>query len=204
MDKTKNNIILSEVCFPPLFFYVYRNNASPELNESALLNSIPMHSSSEVSFEYLETRMEGTSWLCKGSEWDYINIHLKHYYEYHYLLNFGTDHQGTLKCEKQDTCYVYDLATGKWQVSHHSTTPLYTFNYKATSPSTIQWTHYAGKKPSAIDSTKTISKITNQSLYVDFMGKYFTKEQFLNCFTLKGASKNWVAVIDLSETKQEI
>jgi len=176
MDKTKKNIMESKVCYPPLFFYVYGNSSSPELNESELLNSISTPSSSEASFEYLETRMEGTSWFCKGSEWDYINIHLKHYYEYIYLLKFGTDHQGTLKCEKQDTCYVCDLTTGKWQVSHHSTIPLYTFNYKVTSPSTIQLTHYAGKKLSATDSIKTISKITNQSLYIDFIGKYFTKE----------------------------
>lgn len=166
----------SKVCFSPLFFYVYGNNASTELNESELLNSSSTHSSAEAAFEYLEKRMEGSSWLCKGSEWVYINTHLKHYYEYHYLLNFGTDHQGTLKCEKQDTCFVYDLTTGKWQVSHHSTSPLYAFNYEATSPSTIEWTHYAGKKPSATDSTKTISKITDHSLYVDFIGKYFTKE----------------------------
>jgi len=176
MDKTKKNIMESEVCFPPLFFYVYGNSSSPELNESELLNSISTPSSSEASFEYLEKRMEGTSWLCKGSEWDYINIHLKHYYEYSYLLKFGTDHRGTLKCEKQDTCYVCDLTTGKWQVSHHSASPLYTFNYEATSPSIIQWTHYTWKNPSASDSIKTISKITDHSLYVDFIGKYFTKE----------------------------
>ena len=175
MDKTKKNIMESEVCFPPLFFYVYGNSSSPELNESELLNSISTPSSSEASFEYLEKRMEGTSWLCKGSEWDYVNPHRKHYYEYCYRLNFGTDGTGTIRYEKQDTRYVYNLTLEKWHVTHHSTCPLYTFNYVAASSSTLKLIHCTWETSSVTDSIKTISKVTDHSLYVDFIGKYFKK-----------------------------
>lgn len=175
MKKNKNSITPISLCFPPLFFYVYGNNPSTDVNESESLDSISACLLSTKASESLEAKIRGTSWLCKGSKWDYVNPHRKHYYEYCYRLNFGTDGTGTIRYEKQDTRYVYNLTLEKWHVTHHSTCPLYTFNYVAASSSTLKLIHCTWETSSVTDSIKTISKVTDHSLYVDFIGKYFKK-----------------------------
>jgi hypothetical protein len=178
MKKDKKMGVPGKTCFPPLFFYVYGNSSSAAFNESELLDLNSACFLPTKASKSLEAKMRGTSWFSKGSKWDYVNPHKKHYYEYCYLLNFGTDGTGTIGYEKQDTCFVYNLTTGKWQVSSHSTNPFYTFNYKATSSSTLKLTHCTWNTSSVTDFIKTISKVTDHSLYVDFIGKYFKKWGF--------------------------
>jgi hypothetical protein len=120
--------------------------------------------------------MKGTSWLCQGSEWDYVSASEKHFYDYIYLLKFGTEGTGTIKYRKEKTCYAYDKITEKWHVTHHLTIPVYIFEYKALSARTLQLQRYKCDTSSSSGIVKTISQVTDHSLYVNFLQKYFIRE----------------------------
>lgn len=130
-------------------------------------------SSSSVAFD--DSYVRGTQWMYKNSEWDYYSSTQKDYYVYTYILNFETDGTGTAKFCENDTHYVYNLVTEKWQTSSSTSCPEYEFEWEMTSSSTMDLLNLRSKGNDPSRVTWTISKITSSTLHFDQYSKIFTK-----------------------------
>ena len=122
-------------------------------------------SSSGSATNTIDRALAGTTWNYSNSGWTYSDAHDKKYEDDNFTLTFNADGTGTWEDAYSNQYYVYNVITDAWQPNASNVKDLFfSFNYSASSSSTITLTNY-GLKDTAGGTTVTITDYTPSSLY---------------------------------------